>query len=200
MAPESDQAKRQMNDLRPLVMTALALLVSGIALRAEERPTLSPTRDVDITYDVARAHQPKTRQRVRWLAAEHRERIDGPDKSTTIFDRKAHEITLLNPKRRTFRTLQGSPRQAPEPGASVAFRRGDESVVAGLQCTDWTWTEDVETHTVCTTADGVLLRLVVDGRTVMEARSVSYGPQAAELFQVPSNYSPALAPEGNTGL
>jgi hypothetical protein len=29
---------------------------------------------------------------------------------------------------------------------------------------------------------------------------VSYGPQAAELFQVPSNYSPALAPEGNTGL
>jgi hypothetical protein len=69
-----------------------------------------------------------------------------------------------------------------------------------LQCTDWTWIEDVETHTVCTTADGVLLRLVVDGRTVMEARSVSYGPQAAELFQVPSNYSPALAPEGNTGL
>jgi hypothetical protein len=189
-----------MSDLRSLVMTALALLVSGIALRAEEWPTLSPTRDVDITYDVARAQQPKTSQRVRWLAHEHRERIDGPGKSTTIFDREAHEITLLNPGRRTFRTLRGSPRQAPEPGASVAFRRGAESVIAGLRCTDWTWIEDVETHTVCTTADGVLLRLVVDGRTVMQARSVSYGPQAAELFQVPSNYSPALAPEGNTGL
>jgi hypothetical protein len=183
----------------PLVI-ALAVLVLGSVSRAEEWPPLFPTRDVDITYDVTRLQQPKIRQRVRWLANEHRERIDGPDKSTTIFDRNAHEITLLNPAKRTFRTLEGSPRQPPQPEAGVVLKRGAESVIAGLHCTDWTWTEDVETHTVCTTADGVLLRLVVDGTTIMEARSVSYGAQAAELFQVPSNYSPALAPEGDTGL
>jgi hypothetical protein len=67
-----------------------------------------------------------------------------------------------------------------------------------LHCTDWSWTEDVETHTVCATPDGVMLRLVVDGHTVIEARSVSYGRQAAKLFQVPPDYAPALAPEGGT--
>lgn len=189
-----------MGDLRsPLLIAALALLLSDSVSRAEERPPLFPTRDVDIIYDVTRLQQPKIRQRVRWLAGEHRERIDGPDKSTTIFDRNAHEITLLNPAGRTFRTLEGSPRQPPEPEAGMVLKRGPESIIAGLHCTDWTWTEDVETHTICATADGVLLRLVVDGATIMQARSVSYGPQAAELFQVPTSYSPALAPEGDTG-
>jgi len=36
----------------------------------------------------------------------------------------------------------------------------------------------------------------VDGQTVMQARSVKYGPQKAELFQVPPIYTPALAPDG----
>lgn len=190
----------QMIDVRtsPLVV-ALAVLLLASASRAEERPPLFPTRDVDITYDVTRPQQPKIRQRARWLANEHRERIEGPDKSATIFDRNAHEITLLNPAKRTFRTLEGSPRQPPEPEAGVVLKRGAKSVIAGLHCTDWMWTEDVETRTICTTADGVLLRLVVDGAIIMQARSVSYGAQAAELFQVPSNYSPALAPEGDTG-
>ena len=58
------------------------------------------------------------------------------------------------------------------------------------------WTEDTETHTVFVTPDGVLLRLVIDGRTAIEARSVHFAPQKAELFQVPPNYAPALAPEG----
>jgi hypothetical protein len=49
---------------------------------------------------------------------------------------------------------------------------------------------------VCITADGVLLRFLVDGQIVSEARSVSYGPQPAELFQVPAGYAPLLAPEG----
>jgi hypothetical protein len=70
--------------------------------------------------------------------------------------------------------------------------------VAGLHCTNWSWTEDVETRTACMTADGVLLRLVVDGYTVIEARTVSYGPQKVELFRIPPDYAPALAPEGGT--
>jgi hypothetical protein len=88
------------------------------------------------------------------------------------------------------------PRQAEEPGPKATLKRGNESVVASLHCIDWSWTEDVETRTVCITADGVLLRFVVDGRIVSEARSVSYGPQPAELFQVPRGHSPLLAPEG----
>jgi hypothetical protein len=181
------------------VAVAAVLLLAGGSSRAADAPQLSPTRDVDITYDVTRPQQPKIRQRVRWLAAEHLERVDGPDKATTIFDRATHEITLLVPASRTYRKLNGEARRPPAPEAGAALKRGDDAVVAGLHCTDWSWTgEDLIVHVVCLTADGVLLRLVIDGQTIMQARSVSYGPQRPELFQVPPDYAPALAPEGGS--
>ena len=163
---------------------------------AQEQPKLLPTRDVDITYDVTRPQQPRTRERVRWLAGEHLERVDSSGRSTTIFDRNAREVTLLTPANRTYRKLEGAPRRALEPEPGAILKRGNDAVVAGLPCTDWSWTEDVETHTVCATTDGVTLRLVVDGATFFQARSVKYAPQKAELFQVPPNYAPALAPDG----
>jgi len=42
----------------------------------------------------------------------------------------------------------------------------------------------------------VALRFTFNGKTVMVAHSVNYGRQSAELFKVPSDYAPALAPEG----
>lgn len=177
-------------------LVGLTLVMAGFAASAQERPQLVPTRDVDVSYKITRPNQPAIVERRRWLANEHLERVDGPDKSTTIFDRNKGEITLLNAANRTFRKLEGTGRQPPEPEAGVVLTRGTESVIAGLRCVEWTWTQDTETHTVCVTAEGVLLRLAIDGRTVIEARSVRFAPQTAELFQVPPGYSPALAPEG----
>jgi len=188
----------QMSRVRSLPpMAVLALLLVGSQPRADERPQLFPTRDVDIIYDVTRPQQPKIRERVRWLAGERLERIDGTDRSRTIFDRDKHEITLVVPANRTYRKLEGDQGRPPEPPAEASLKRGNETIIAGLPCVDWSWTDEVETHTVCATADGVLLRHVVDGQTVRQARSVSYGRQAAELFQVPPDYAPALAPEGS---
>ena len=180
--------------LPPIAVLALVLAAPGAG--AEEKPQLLPTRDVDITYDVTRPPRSKIRERVRWLAGEHLERVDGPGRSTTIFNRGADEITLLNTARRTYTKLEGAPRRLLDPQLGAAPKRGNEAVVAGLRCIDWSWTEDAETHTVCTTADGVLLRLIVDGKTVIEARSVRYATQKPELFQVPPDYTPALAPDG----
>jgi hypothetical protein len=185
--------------LWPVAAMAVLLLVRPTMAQdhaAQDQPKLLPTRDVDITYDVTRPQQPRTRERVRWLAGEHLERVDASGRSTTIFDRNAHEVTLLTPANRTYRKLDGAPRRALEPDPGAILKRGNDAIVAGLPCTDWSWTEDVETHTVCATTDGVTLRLVVDGTTFFAARSVKYAPQKAELFQVPPNYAPALAPDG----
>ena len=180
-------------------IAAFALLLAGSPSRAEEQQPLLPTRDVDIVYQVTRPDQPTIIERRRWLASKRLVRADGPDKSTTLFDRDAHEITVLNPKTRTYLKLEGTLRQPLGPEKGEALRHGAESVVAGLHCTDWSWTEDVETPIVCLPPDGVLLRMVVDGKTVMQARSVSYGRQPVELFQVPPDYTPALAPGGDPG-
>ena len=180
---------------RVLPIAVLASLLVEPKAGAEKPPQLLPTRDVDITYEVTLPFQPRILERVRWLAAELLERVDGPHKSTTIFDRRTHVIILLTSANRTFLKLD-MPRQPQEPAPEATLRRGNKSVVAGLHCVDWSWTEDVETRTVCITADGVLLRFVVDGKMVSEARSVSYRPQPAELFQMPPGYAPLLAPEG----
>jgi hypothetical protein len=174
----------------------VVLLIGAATAVAEEQPKLLPTRDVDIRYDVTRPQESKVRERARWLAAEHLERVDATGRSTSIFDRDAHAVTLLTPATRTFRKLDQTPRRPLEPEPGATLRRDADAVVAGLPCTDWSWTEDGEKHTVCATADGVILRLIVDGQTFIEARSVKYGPQKADLFRVPANYAPALAPEG----
>jgi hypothetical protein len=188
-----------MGPLHRLSSTAvLATALAGCLAHADEQPLLLPSRDVEITYDIAQPPRPKVRERVRWLASEHLERVDGADRSTTIFDRKRDEITLLVPANKTYRKLEGAAR-APLPEPGTVFQRGGEAVVAKQPCTEWSWSEDAEERTICVTVDGVLLRLTVDGRTVVEARAVHYGPQPSELFQVPPGYAPALAPEGVPG-
>jgi hypothetical protein len=173
-----------------------AWLLTAPAAVAQDQPKLLPTRDVDVTYNVTRPQQLPRRERARWLAGAHLERVDASGRSTTIFDRDARAVTLLTPANRTYRKLDGAPRRPSEPEPGTILQRGNNAIVAGLPCTEWSWTEDGETHTICMTADGVLLRLVVDGHTFAEARSVKYAPQRAELFQVPPGYAPALAPDG----
>src|SRR5579872_2074915 len=129
-----------------LWLAGLVLMVAGSAA-ADERPALVPTKDVDISYKVTRPNQPAIIERRRWLAGEHLERVDGPDKSTTIFDRHKGEFILLNVGNKTFRKLEGKGRQPPEPEAGITLTRGGEAVIAGLHCVEWTWSQDTETHT-----------------------------------------------------
>ena len=83
---------------------------------------------------------------------------------------------------------------SPEEG--IILKRGGESKIAGQDCINWSWMDETEMHTACLTPDGVLLRLIVDGQIVAEARSVLYAPQPPKLFEIPPGYEPALAPEG----
>ena len=85
------------------------------------------------------------------------------------------------------------------PPEDAKLKHGGEFTIAGVVCIDWSWMDDTELHTACLTPDGVLLRLLIDGKIVAEARSVVYAPQPPELFEIPPGYEPALAPEGGPG-
>ena len=180
-----------------LLVAALSLMVAGSPLRSDAQELLtSPTRDVDITYQITRPGQPAILERRRWLASQHLRRVDGPDKSATIFDQSRGELTVLNAANHTYLTLQGPAAKRMSPEKGTTLKRGGEYKIAGQNCIDWSWMDDTEMHTACLTPDGVLLRLIIDGQTVAEARAVLYAPQPSELFEVPPGYEPALAPEG----
>jgi hypothetical protein len=182
-----------------LVVT-LSMVTAAISLRAQEHsPQLAPSRDVDITYRITRPDQRTVTDRRRWLASQHLRRVDGPDGSATIFDLSRGELTLLNASNRTYRILEGAATKRMSPPKDVQLKRGDEFTIAGVACIDWSWMDDIELHTACLTPDGVLARLLIDGKMVAEARSVLYAPQPPELFEVPPGYTPALAPEGIPG-
>jgi hypothetical protein len=111
-----------------LPTAVLASLLIGKA-GAEEPTRLLPARDVDIIYDVTLPSQPRIRERVRYRAAELLERVDGPHNSTTILDRRTHEMTIIDSANRTVLKLD-LPQQPQEPGPKVTLKRGNESVVA----------------------------------------------------------------------
>jgi hypothetical protein len=175
-----------------LVLTAATV---GAGSKAEDEPHVLPMQDADITYQVTRPGQPAAVERRRWSASERLQRVDGP-KGTTIFNRQREEITLLNPANKTYRILEGSPRMPMATGKGVKLQRGANATVANHHCVDWSWRDDTERHTACLPPDGVMLRLIIDGQTILEARSVKYAQQPPNLFDVPKGYSPAFSPEG----
>jgi hypothetical protein len=180
----------------PLVVALTVGAVASLSFSGEYHPQTAPTRDVDITYRITQPGLPVIIERRRWLASRHLRRVDGPDKSTTIFDQSSGELTLLNAANHTYRMLQGPAAKRMSPEEGTALQRGSGSNIAGFTCVDWSWMDDTEVHTACLTPDGVLLRLIIDGQIVAEARSVLYAPQSPDLFEVPPGYQPALAPEG----
>ena len=180
----------------PLVVALSVEAVASVSHSGEQQPQTAPTRDVDITYQITRPGLPVIIERRRWLASRHLRRVDGPDKSATIFDQSSGEPHAPQRSKSYLSHAAGAggERMSPEEGAELK-RRG-QSKIAGLTCVDWSWMDDTEMHAACLTPDGVLLRLVIDGQIVAEARSVLYAPQPPELFEVPPKYQPALAPEG----
>src|ERR1700735_1345326 len=107
-----------MNLLRYMPLVAsLSLVAVGSAVWSEEQqPQTTPTRDVDITYQITRSGQPSIVERRRWLASQQLRRVDGSDNSATIFDQKTGEFTLLNTSNHTYLTLDAPKRMSPQKG------------------------------------------------------------------------------------
>ena len=177
-----------------MMRAALISLCLAGAAAAQERPVITPTRDVDVTYRAGAVEQ-----RMRWLAAEQRLRIDPPGSDLyMLVDYHARRMQMVRPSDQKVVDL---PTPATLPGQPPAGRyaRGGAASVAGLACTEWQ-TRDAagDPATVCFTPDGVMLRAVRGGAVLVEAQRVAYGPQDAALFRIPPGYAtiapPALPP------
>jgi hypothetical protein len=182
------------------IRTGLALsLLNGVA-SAETGPQLIPSRDVDITYRVSKPNAPTFSRRVRWQASTQLEREDGPGNTIIMVDHKAREQTLLRPETQSFLRVELPRDSALDQEPTGSPTRKGQMRIAGLSCTEWEWTDrgDGKSHRLCVTEDGVLLRETVDGRTVLQAKSVHYRKTKTSTFAVPTNYKPSLAPTGTT--
>jgi hypothetical protein len=170
----------------------LCALASVMHATAAESPRTMPTRDVDVTYDINVAGRTAT-ERMRWSVVAALLRVDPPTPGVyMIADYKRHSVALVSQAQRSVAIAPAPAATIPgAPGAvaGTGYVRGNRGDVAGMACTEWAAT-DTEGRSVgiCMTDDGVLLRVRAQGHTLLQARTVAYGPQDAAAFVVPADY------------
>ena len=173
---------------------------------AQDKPATIPTRDVDVTYRMVQAPDaPALEQRMRWLVAEQKLRVDLPSPGLwMLVDYRSRRMQVVQDAKRRVLDMAGGTSPLPaQPGASgQSFTRRGTSQVAGLPCTEWQTADSAGQSTLaCITTDGVLLRARqnVEGKwqTLIEASKVTYGPQDAAAFLAPNGYQHVQAPNPN---
>lgn len=161
------------------------------------QPTLTPLRDVDVTYRVP-GPRPLL-QRMRFTAAAELMRVDPPASSLhMIIDYPAHTMLMVRDDLHAVLRMTGIAAGTPlSIGASPAapLQRLGDGRVAGLPCTNWRTVDSAGIPVVvCVTTDGVLLQASRNGTVIVEAQSVAYGPQNPALFRVPPGYTRLTQP------
>ena len=167
----------------------LALASPGLA-SAQDRPPVTPTRDVDVTYRAGQGDK-AVEQRSRFRAADQRLRLDLPTPGLyAILDYPAHTLAMVSDPGRAVLDM-------PAPAGAVAgvapdgrFTRRGTDQVAGISCTEWETADNSGQPTLaCFTGDGVMLRARRGAQVLVQATRVSYGPQDAAAFTVPPGYA-----------
>lgn len=184
--------------IRRIALT-LALLAPGLApflavAQPSYKPPPTPTRDVDVMYEIPTREGPAP-QRLRFSLMRQAFRIDPPGRGLYV---------IVDQARGRMYTVRDDDRSVIDMAAPTAwmpgihggnFRRRGDDVIAGQPCTDWE-TNDSERRTVlvCMTLDGVMLRArTAQGATLITAKTVKYAPVDEQIFLVPGNYR-RLAP------
>lgn len=180
--------------MKAALHTLLLICLSTPAL-AQDRPAITPTSDVAVTYRVSGEGQPAGEMRMSWLAARNLMRMDMPGgQGWIVVDMAAGSAFLANDAQRMVMEMPATGVSARmTPSVNARFTREGNARVANTDCVNWRMEEQGQAARVCMTADGVMLRTESlgapgPGRGVMEATSVAYGPQHAARFQRPTGY------------
>lgn len=181
---------------------ALFAALAGPAA-AQDKPSIRPQRDVDVTYAVVQpaAGGPPLSQRMRWSVARGRLRVDPPAHDMyMLVDYPARRMMVVRPEDKAVLDLDASGPGLPGAPSDGRFTRQNADAVAGLACTNWQVTDaSGQMAVLCLTADGVMLRASRDGAVLLEATFVTYGPQDSAAFDTPAGFRhigpPAVPPK-----
>lgn len=158
------------------------------------KPTMLPTRDVDVTYDLKDQGQ-VLHQRMRWDVKDKLLRVDPPVAGLyTIQDFGRNVMDVVRDQDRIVLEMPASRMVLPGADGGTFSLLGEDKV-AGLDCTEWQLKDPggLETQ-LCVTADGVLLRLRAGERVLLQASSVAFATQPASVFQPPADYTRTTKP------
>lgn len=200
--PRPDDNDPESMKMRRLVLTAFCAAAALPAL-AQDRPQMTPTRDVSITYRMIgggdRPAGAPDSMTVSWQASTGRMRSDLPGMGWMVADHRAGKGFMVMEEARMVMDIplgQATQQQGMPPNAT--FRRGGTERVAGLSCTVWTYQDGQSTGRSCITADGVMLRAegTHERQTGgMEATRVDYAAQSAARFERPQGYQSMQMPQ-----
>jgi hypothetical protein len=181
---------------------ATALLVlAPFAAAAQERPTLTPSRDVDVVYMMVQADAPGgprvVEERMRWAAAAGKLRIDPPIPGLwMVMDTRTRRLATVRDADRSVLEIESAQSlPGPAPAAGTPFQRRGADTVAGQPCTEWQTADVTGAPTLaCITDDGVLLRASAAGRVLVEALHLSYAAPDPSVFRIPEDYRKITPP------
>ncbi len=188
----------------------LALLAVTAAARADNAPMIHPSRDVAVAYRSSGAQQgpPAAAGAVvtmRFSSKSGRIRIDGASgRGYAILDPGAGKMTMVMQERHMYVERPADPGMvAMFKATNASFRKTGSDTIAGVACTTYDATFNEHSGQVCLTNDGVMLRARsadTDRQRELEAVTVNYADQPADLFEVPAGYQKLEMPNPPPGM
>lgn len=187
--------------MRHKALIAILSLLATAAL-AQERPSLLPTRDVQVVYKTL-GHNAGHELTFSQAAGNPRIRVEGAQiPGYAVIDRAMHATMVVMPAQRMVIDIAADRPSGQDfvlPDAQGRFTRKGLDKVAGLPCTVWDFDTGKDTGTACITADGVMLRTVNRGGDGLEATKLAYVPQPLALFAATPGYQKMTYPTGYAG-
>jgi hypothetical protein len=185
---------------------ASLLLIAATPAGAQERPAITPARDVAVTYRVTTEGQPPAELRMSWLAARNLMRMDLPGgQGWIVVDMTAGRAFMVTQAQRMIMDMPASGVPANmTPDATARFTREGQARVANTDCVNWRMEGQGEAARVCLTAEGVMLRTESLGRPgsrsgLMEATALAFGAQDPARFERPPGYQSLQLPSAIPG-
>lgn len=188
----------------PLALLLLSPLM--VPAQAQDRPVIFPTRDVTVTYRASADGQP-AEMTMSWLSAQRLMRMDLPGGQgyMIVNHTNGQGFMVMEPMRMIMDMPANSNNLArfTQASESARFTREGTDRVANTPCTVWRVEDRGDTGRVCSTGDGVMLRVVsTSGQNSgsLEAIRVVYAAHDASRFTRPQGYQTMQMPGGAGGL